>query len=475
MTQREVLRPVLMTVLEAAEKWLPAGPRLVRALRAQDDTARAQRMAVTAFAVRVVSAGIAFVSQIIQARLMGEFEYGIFVFVWVLVVLAGNFSCLGFHTAVIRFLPQYDLDRAEAEIRGLTSTARLFAMVSASILALTGIAALRLFGDHIEHYYLVPLFLAVFALPMIALGDVLDGTARANRWALLGLSPTYIVRPSLILLFMLGAVAWGAPATAITAMQAALAATYLTTLGQFLLVNRGLTRRYDKGERKIDFNAWIKVALPIFFIEGFGFLLTNSDVIVVGIYLPPDQVGVYFAAAKTMALVQFVFFAVKAAATPRFSSLFAEDDRLGLAGFAGTAARWSFWPSLAVGAVVLMLGEVLLGLFGSAFTAGYVLMVILFAGNMAKAVVGPAEMLLTMAGRQKLCVGVYVVALGSNIGLNMTLIPIWGLAGAATATAAAMAVEALLLHIAVRRALGIVVFAFADPHALMPRPEAVRP
>ncbi len=475
MTQREVLRPVLMTVLEAAEKWLPAGPRLVRALRAQDDTARAQRMAVTAFAVRVVSAGIAFVSQIIQARLMGEFEYGIFVFVWVLVVLAGNFSCLGFHTAVIRFLPQYDLDRAEAEIRGLTSTARLFAMVSASILALTGIAALRLFGDHIEHYYLVPLFLAVFALPMIALGDVLDGTARANRWALLGLSPTYIVRPSLILLFMLGAVAWGAPATAITAMQAALAATYLTTLGQFLLVNRGLTRRYDKGERKIDFNAWIKVALPIFFIEGFGFLLTNSDVIVVGIYLPPDQVGVYFAAAKTMALVQFVFFAVKAAATPRFSSLFAEDDRLGLAGFAGTAARWSFWPSLAVGAVVLMLGEVLLGLFGSAFTAGYVLMVILFAGNMAKAVVGPAEMLLTMAGRQKLCVGVYVVALGCNIGLNMTLIPIWGLAGAATATAAAMAVEALLLHIAVRRALGIVVFAFADPHALMPRPEAVRP
>ncbi len=464
-----------MTVLEAAEKWLPAGPRLVRALRAQDDTARAQRMAVTAFAVRVVSAGIAFVSQIIQARLMGEFEYGIFVFVWVLVVLAGNFSCLGFHTAVIRFLPQYDLDRAEAEIRGLTSTARLFAMVSASILALTGIAALRLFGDHIEHYYLVPLFLAVFALPMIALGDVLDGTARANRWALLGLSPTYIVRPSLILLFMLGAVAWGAPATAITAMQAALAATYLTTLGQFLLVDRGLTRRYDKGERKIDFNAWIKVALPIFFIEGFGFLLTNSDVIVVGIYLPPDQVGVYFAAAKTMALVQFVFFAVKAAATPRFSSLFAEDDRLGLAGFAGTAARWSFWPSLAVGAVVLMLGEVLLGLFGSAFTAGYVLMVILFAGNMAKAVVGPAEMLLTMAGRQKLCVGVYVVALGCNIGLNMTLIPIWGLAGAATATAAAMAVEALLLHIAVRRALGIVVFAFADPHALMPRPEAVRP
>lgn len=464
-----------MTVLETAEKWLPSGPRLVRALRAEDETARAQRMAAIAFAIRVVSAAIAFVSQIIQARLMGEFEYGIFVFVWVLVVLAGNFSCLGFHTAVIRFLPQYDQDKADAEIRGLTSTARLFAMTSASILALAGIAALHLFGNSIEHYYLVPLFLAVFALPMIALGDVLDGTARANRWAVLGLSPTYIVRPTLILAFMLLAVASGRPATAVTAMQAALAATYLTTLGQFLLVDRRLLSRYDRGDRKVDFARWFKVALPIFFIEGFGFLLTNSDVIVVGLYLPPDQVAVYFAAAKTMALMQFVFFAVKAGATPRFSTLMAEGNSQGLAGFAGTAARWSFWPSLAVGAMVLMLGDLLLGLFGSAFTAGYMLMVILFAGNMAKALVGPAEMLLTMAGRQQLCVAVYAVALACNVGLNITLIPAWGLAGAATATATAMAVEALLLHIAVRRALGIVVFAFADPHALTPRTEVVRP
>ncbi|MFN3363911.1 MAG: lipopolysaccharide biosynthesis protein [Allorhizobium sp.] len=464
-----------MTVLEAAEKWLPAGPRLVRALRAEDDTARAQRMAAIAFAIRIVSAAIAFISQIIQARLMGEFEYGIFVFVWVLVVLAGNFSCLGFHTAVIRFLPQYVQDKADAEIRGLTSTARLFAMTSASILALSGIAALHLFGNSIEHYYLVPLFLAVFALPMIALGDVLDGTARANRWAVLGLSPTYIVRPTLILAIMLLAVSGGAPATAVTAMQAALVATYLTTLGQFLLVDRRLLNRYARGDRKIDFAGWFKVALPIFFIEGFGFLLTNSDVIVVGLYLPPDQVAVYFAAAKTMALMQFVFFAVKAGATPRFSSLMAEGNSQGLAGFAGTAARWSFWPSLAVGIVVLMLGEMLLGLFGSAFTAGYLLMVILFAGNMAKALVGPAEMLLTMAGRQQLCVAVYAVALACNIGLNITLIPAWGLAGAATATATAMAVEAMLLHVAVRRALGIVVFAFADPHALTPPTEAVRP
>lgn len=469
----------MMAVVQSAEKLLPSGLRpllqkLVHALTRDDPTASAQRMALIAFSIRVVSAAIAFMSQIVQARLMGEFEYGIFVFVWVLVVVFGNLSCLGFHSTVIRFLPQYDARDARDEIRGLTFTARIFAMLSASLLAGVGFAVLHVLGPVIEAYYIMPLFLGLFALPMIALGDVLDGTARANSWPIAALSPTYIIRPLLILGLMVAAVRlMDMPHTATTAMQAALAATYLTTLGQFAAIKWRLRRRFVSGPLKVDFAAWFKVAVPIFLIEGFGFLLTNSDVVVVGLYLDPDQVGIYFAAAKTMALVQFVFFAVKAAAAPRFSAMMAEGDMHALGSFAGTTARWSFWPSLAVGLAVLAAGKLLLSLFGPAFTAGYGLMAILFLGSMSKALVGPGEVLLTMAGRQKLCVLVYVGALGANILLNVTLIPLYGLTGAALATACATAVEALFLHVAVRRSLGIVLFAFANPLALAQRREAI--
>ncbi len=436
-------------------------------LTSKDETVRAQRMALIAFAIRVLSAAIAFGSQIVQARLMGEFEYGIFVFVWVLVVLFGNLSCLGFHTALIRFLPQYEARAEHDEIRGLTATARVFAMGSASLLAVIGWTALHFAGARVEDYYVVPLFLGLIALPMIALGDVLDGTARANSWPVVALSPTYIIRPLLILVFMVGAVAFGAEPTATTAMQAALAATYVTTLSQFVNVTIRLRRRFVAGPLKIDFLAWFRVALPIFLIEGFSFLLTNSDVVVVGLYLEPDQVAIYFAAAKTMALVQFVYFAVKAGAAPRFSAMMADNDRRALAVFAGQTVRWSFWPSLAVGLIVLLAGKLLLSLFGAAFVSGYVLMAILFAGSLSKSLVGPGEVLLTMAGKQKLCVLLYVAALAANIALNVTLIPLFGLVGAASATAGAMMVEALLLHVAVRRSLGIVLFAFADPLALL--------
>ncbi|MDQ0321596.1 O-antigen/teichoic acid export membrane protein [Pararhizobium capsulatum DSM 1112] len=449
----------------ARDRLAAIGATLYAILTETDPKHLAQRMALVAFAIRIVSAAIAFVSQIILARLMGEFEYGIYVFVWVLVILFGNLSCLGFHTAIIRFLPQYHARDALPEIRGLTTTVRVFALLSASILALIGITGLWFFGDLIESYYLIPLYLGIFTLPMIALNDVMDGTSRAHSWAISALSPTYLIRPLLMLAFMVLAVIEGAEPTARAGMMTAMAATYLTSVTQFFVLSWRLKRRYVPGPRKIEFGTWIRVALPIFLIEGFSFMLTNSDVVIVGLYLDPESVAIYFAAAKTMALVHFVSFSVKAAAGPRFSAAMANPDRLELAHIAIESAKWTFWPSLVVGGLVLLFGTFLLSLFGPVFVAGWPLMAILYGGAMAKAMVGPAEAFLTMAGQQKLCMVLYALALLSNLALNMTLIPLFGLIGAACATAGAMVAEAVLLHLAVRRTFGFSLFAFADPHA----------
>ncbi len=466
-----------MTVIETAEKLLPLGLRLRLApfvrklapiLAGRDETPRAQRMALTAFAIRIISAAIAFVSQIVLARLMGDFEYGIFAFVWVLVVVFGNLSCLGLHTAVIRFLPHHQTRGETDLLRGLNWTARVIAMLAASALAALGFTFLHVFDHIIPDYWMVPVILGLFTLPMIALGDVLDGTARANGWAVTALSPTYIIRPLMILGLMLFAAWTGQPREARTAMEAALAATYLTTLFQFLRVTMRLRRLHGPGSLAFNMAPWMRFAFPLFLVDGIGFLLTNADVVVVGLYLPPDQVAIYYAAAKTIALVQFVYFSVKAAAAPRFSAIMAEDDRTALAVFAGQAARWAFWPALLVGLSVLALGDFLLSLFGPSFTDGYPLMLILFSGILAKASVGPAEVLLNMTGRQSLCVALYAAFLACNIALNITLIPYFGLQGAAAATALSMMIEAMSLHVAVRRTLGITLFAFASPLTVSP-------
>jgi O-antigen/teichoic acid export membrane protein len=461
-----------MAVLQESGKDLPdASSRgmagLVEKARAiltgEDNTSRASRMALISFSIRVLSAAIAFVSQIILARLMGEEQYGIFVFVWVLVILVGNLSCLGFPSAQIRFLPEFEAADDFDRIRGMTTWSRIFAMVSASVVGMTGVIALHFFGSLIESYYVMPLFVAMFILPMIALGDTMEGTARANSWAVVALSPTYIVRPLLILLFMLAAVYFGAPRTALTAMVTSLGATYVTTIVQFFNIDWRIRRRFDTGPRRVEFGVWLKVALPIFLIDGFSFLLTNSDTVITGLFLSPREVGIYFAASKTMAFVQFVLFSVKAASAPQFSTLYATERWQELGRFAARTTRWTFWPVLGIGIVALAFGHFLLSMFGPGFTAGYDVMVILFLGVLGRSTVGPAESLLTMAGEQSLCVKLYAVALAANIGFNVLLIPLYGIEGAALAAAGAMLVEAVLLHIAVRAKLSISMFSFSRP------------
>lgn len=452
-----------------AERFLPerlahaARPHLARldsVLFAADERGEAGRITLIAFVIRVVSAAIAFLSQVFLARWMGTFEYGIYVLVWTAMIIAGNLSCLGFHTSVIRFIPEYMEKGMMAELRGILLTSRVFVLVASTAFAALGAAAVWLMSDRIEPYYVVPFILGTICLPMIALSDMLQGIARANAWAISALTPTYIIRPVLILVFMAGMLFAGYQPCAENALIAAILATYATTLIQLVRVTARVDLKIPSGPRAYLPRVWIAVSLPIFLVESFFFLLTNADVLMVGAYMSPDDVGVYFAAVKTLALVHFVYFAVKAGVAQRYAHFSHGSDRSGLAAFARETVSWTFWPSLALALVVLALGEPILTLFGPGFDQGYPLLFLLVAGVVARAAVGPCESLLTMSGNQNVCAAVYAVTLALNIALNMVLIPLYGLWGAAIATAFAMVFEAVALSFTVWRRLGIVMAVF---------------
>lgn len=439
-----------------------------RLLNGTGESARAGRMSLMAFSIRIVSAAIALFSQVLLARWMGSFEYGIFVLVWTAAVIVGNISCFGFQTAVIRYVPEYLAKGYLDRLRGILTTSRVFSLLASSFVAMLGAVGLMLVGPTIESYYVVPFYLGIVMLPMIALGDTLDGTARSQSWVVAALSPTYIFRPVMILVLMAVAMAAGFAPNARTALVAALVATYATTLAQFVVVTRGLDRTIPRGSRTIRFGEWFRVSLPIFLVEGFFFLMTNADVLMVGRYMDPNHVAVYFATVKTLALVHFVYFAVKAGVAPRYSMLMHAGDRAGLERFVHDSTRWTFWPSLAMAAAVLLIGFPILTLFGEGFTAGYPLLFILVLGVVARASVGPAESLLNMADNEKICAAVYAATLACNVLLNVVLIPRFGLTGAAVATTVSMLIEAIALSLTVRRRLGITMFVFAAPRAHPP-------
>lgn len=441
------------------ERLAPAGlrARLVRMaavadsiVTGRDDRAVAQRMALTAFTIRILSAVIAYASQVLLARWMGEFEYGVYVVVWVGAVIIGGLACLGIQTAVVRFVPEYAARNELALLRGILIGSRVHGLATATLIAAIGLIGIFLFRDSIAGYYVMPLYLAAICIPMLAIGEIQDGLARGFNWADLALWPTFIIRPVLIILFTYLALEMGAVPDATTAMTTAILATYLTSLLQMGALAYRTQKVVTPGVRHYRSFTWIAVAFPIFLVEGFFNLLTNVDILIVGQLRPPEEVAVYFATVKTLALVHFVYFAVRAATMQRFSQYYSSGDRVRFEATVRDSLHWTFWPSVVAVLALLICGRFLLSMFGASFVSGFPLIFIFAAGLLVRASIGPAESILTMAGEQRICAAVYAGTFLVNLVLNYTLIPHFGLEGAAIATSLALCLETLAVYLAVR-------------------------
>ena len=420
-----------------------------------DERSQVQRDVLVAFLVRAASAGILYLTQIVLARWMGRAEYGIYVAVWTMVLVLGGTGNLGLLTAVIRLLPEYRERGDLAHGRGIAQFAEMAALIAGSLIALTGLAVLWLAPGVVATPYLMPLFLLLFAVPILSLSDIMDGIGRAGGWIARSLLPPYVLRPLLVLITMVVAHEVGWPTTAETAATAALLATWLAFAVQRLLVRRRLAAQLPPGETAWRPRAWLAIALPLLGISLSELVLQNADVLVLSRVLPPSEVAVYFAAAKTMSLVMFVHYAVGSAVANRFSMLNARGDHAELAAFVHDCVRWTFWPSLAVAGALLTFGLPLLWLFGDGFTAGYPIMAVLAIGFLGRAAMGPSEFLLNMLGQQRTCAASAALAAATSIALNLLLVPRLGLIGAAMATSTALLTGAMLNTIAARRRLGL--------------------
>jgi O-antigen/teichoic acid export membrane protein len=422
------------------------------------DRSLAQKVAGGAFLIRVLSAGLIYLSQILLARWMGTFEFGIYVYVWTLVLMIGDLADLGLATAAQRFIPEYTRRKANDLLRGYLSRSRWITVGCATLVAAAGVLLIQLLKPYMADYLVLPLSVALVTLPFYAILQVQDGIARSYNWIHVALLPPYVIRHLVMLVLVCAAWLLSFPANAETAVLAVGIALMVTAVGQTLVLNRKLSQAVDAGPKAYDTRAWVAVSLPILFVEGFYVLLTNVDILILQQFRPPEDVAVYYAAAKTLALISFVHFAVSAAVAHRFSEYHTTHDRARLEAILADSIKWVFWGSLAACIAILAAGRMLLWLFGPQFVAGHHLMLILAVGLLARAALGPVERLLSMLGEQRICATIYAIAFVLNIVLCVVLIPRIGIEGAAISTTTALVVESILLFTITRRRLGFHVF-----------------
>lgn len=436
-----------------------AAPLLARL--ANGDLAEVVRGAAMVMGIRIGGAAIALLSQVLLARWMGAFEYGIFAYVWVWVIILGILAPMGFGTSTLRFVPDYRINEKWRRLAGILDASWRTVFLSGVMVAAFGLLVLAVFQNVIAPYYFWPMAVALICVPAFALTDTLEGTARAFGWVSLAYLPAYILRPLGII--MIGGLVYLTlgELTGLQAVAGAFCAAILTLAGQRFLLHRSIAATVPKAKPVRHTKHWILASLPMLLTEGLYLVLLNSDIVLLGVFVDPDKVGVYFAATRIVNLVTFIYFAVAALAVPKFSELYAKDEKGELQHFVHNIIQWIFWPTLAAAAFILLFGRLALGFFGDGFEDGYVLLAILMIGFLARASTGPVEYLLNMTGHQNATAATYAGAAVLNIMLNLVLVPIYGLEGAAMATACSLVFASFWLFISVRQRLGISAFVFS--------------
>ena len=413
------------------------------------------RGAGVVMAIRVMGAGLAFVSQVFLARVMGTYEFGLYSYAFVLLTVLSILAPFGVDWAVLRFIPEYSAKKRWRRLEGVFRASVGFVAAVSVAIAVVAAGLIYLFSDAIGPHYVVPLYLALASLPLFALFQIYLNFARAFGWAALAYTPNFVLRPIFLMVLVLGLVVVSVTPTANAVLIAALVASALAFAYQAVTIHRRKPHVTQPAVPAFHGRAWLTVAFSMALFNGFQLITTYGDVLILGHFVEPDQIGIYNAAIRTASIINFVLMAVSATATPKYAEFHARHQHDELRAYVTQTARWIFWPSLLGGLILIGVGKYVLLAFGEAFVAGYPVLVILVLSNLGLAATGNVDALLNMTGHQRACAWVMVWTGLVFIALNFALIPIFGVVGAALAVWASLTFKFAWLVIIAKKRLGV--------------------
>lgn len=396
------------------------------------------------FALRSCSALLTLGMQVFLARIMMQDAYGTYLLAWTWLLLLVNFCGFGFADSALRFVPRYHARGRTQDLRSYLSFGLLVTLIGSFVIS--GILALALLALPVGSatFYVVAVLAA--CIPFFTLEYFLIGVSRGFGWYVFATAPTYILRP----LIIIGGTGLGVLAGAQIGVWTAGLVLFVSVAGVslvFLLCvlvrlksTSGKAERYVSKNRKL---LWVRASLPLLVVSGFDDLLTYSDVVLLGIMASPEEVALYFAAARTMALASFVHYALYVVAGRGFSLAAAGNDRALLQDRILRSTRLTVWSTVAAVTLTLLAGRFVLSMFGPEFAGGFIVMVILAVGFVLKSMSGQAADLLVVMGHAKANIVIGIGALLFNVVLSVALIPLFGIAGAAAATAITMGLRSL--------------------------------
>ena len=373
---------------------------------------------------------------IIITRLFGAEIFGLSMLGWTIIDMLGKVGQFSLDKGLINFIPRYRKDK------DVVSTYRVIVQALGISLTLSMLVATVLFfsaSSIAENILNKPrltgiLQLLSIAMPLISLTTIIMGITKAHKImkydALIrgGIEPLILFGLACFLFYF----EWYTYGIA-AALVGSLACSMFLVLYIF-------TKFYSWKECFAHLGGirlitpLTRFSLPVMGYELVYMLMIRIDVLMVGYFLSAAQLGVYVVAVEIALATK----KVRQWFDPIFSPIVAElnqsQELNRLEQNLRLVTRWVLTIGLAVLCGLTLVGRELLGLLGSEFVAGFVVLVVLAISQIIYAVMGSGDIILIMSGRPYLNLFNTIFVVIVNFVFNLWFIPTMGILGAALGT-----------------------------------------
>ena len=386
----------------------------------------------------------------------GPAQLGFYVLGITVVGLASTLARFGMEISIVRFVAEYRTEGDLSKVRGtiLLSLWVSFAL-SLALSALTFVGAGFLANEVFDKPPLEGIFRVIsLSIPFLTVMNMALWTTQGFQTVKYATYVREIWQPLMNLglivdFYLLGAQLLGAVIAYVLSMGASAALGFYYLLRIFPgLLDRNLSPQFEG-------RAFFGVSVPILVATVTEYVNAWIAIVLAGVLLTGEDVGIYSAAARTATLAAVVYVAFDGIFAPIISDLHRRGLLEELDYLYKEVSRWIFTSGLIIFLVMALLSRDIMAVFGEDFVGGWVVLVIIATSHLFSSSIGATNRVLSMTGHQNIIMLATVGAAATALVGSAALIPLYGTLGAAWATAASIVLSNAITLMAIYRRMNL--------------------
>jgi len=401
------------------------------------------RSALGSSGLRIVASLLGFVTSILLARLLGVAQLGVYSYSLALIGTLTIPVYLGIPALVVREVAIYEGHKEWGKLRGVVLRANQTVLIFSAIVAFGGYAYIH-FGGAGNRSIIDggALMVGFILLPLMALSEVRGAILRGLHYIAIGMFPDQVVRPGAMVLLLGWVILGGGSLTPMFAMTLNVVATAFAMMVGIVLLRARMPPQSSEAPPIFETRQWAKSLLPFTLLAGVGAISSQADILLLGWFVKPEEIGLYRVAAQLSLLVAFGTVAVNYVLAPHAARLYAQRDMRRLERMFVVSAQATALLALPIVLVLIFASDTVLGLmFGAPFKKASQALAILTLCNFLPIIFGSTVLSLCMTGHERSVLIATLFGLSLFVILGILLIPHFGIIGAALASGGGMVAE----------------------------------